>query len=96
MLLFLIRKTSTKKLIEVLQNTINKLEKEVYLLHKEKKNELWKDNELVSTLQNERKSMQKKLSRMEERLASGNYEKPTSISEGINAAMEAVIKKHFS
>ena len=40
--------------------------------------------------------MQKKSSRMEEQLASGNYEKPASISEGINDAMEAVIKKYVS
>ena len=40
-----------KELIEVLQNKINKLEKEVYLLRKEKENELWNDNELVSMLQ---------------------------------------------
>ena len=65
------------------------------MLRREKENELWNNKELVSTLRNERKNMQKKLSRMEERVASGNYEKPASVTEGINDAMEAVIKKIF-
>ena len=91
------KKIHPKEIITVvLHNKIKILEKEVNLLRKEKEKGIWKDRELVSTLCNERKNLQKKISRLEERLKLGQHDKPASASEGISDAMEAVIQKFYS
>ena len=71
------------------------MEVEVNNLRQEKEKAMWGNKELVNTLQKERKYLNQKISQLEDRLKLGLREKPSSLTEGICDAIDALITNFY-